>query len=205
MQATLMNFGANTRVVNDSSNMPVSIGIGELKECDIHDVHFAMIRRGVGTETLLAVPKDAKRSERLIAIMDILKVIETDPLEEIIQKFHEIVPADETGSFVARPTRGQMRAALMHHARREVATALRLQSKVFIREEQTPNTPPQNPQPKVDKPDGALNADLGRVTGEEPKPKRQAGPTPIKKKAAASGKSKPAKQAAKTARKRERL
>lgn len=196
MQAYLMNFGANTRVVNDSKNMPISIGIGELKECDIHDVHFHMIRRGVAKETLLVVPKELKRTERLIAIMDLIRVIETDPQDVVTKMFHEIVPADETGNLIARPTRGQMRAALMHHARIEVAAVLRLQSKVFIREEQTPNTPP-----RVDEPDAALNADLGRKTGEEPK--RQKGPAPIKKKA--SGKSKPKAPAAKTARKRERL
>lgn len=197
MQAYLMNFGANTRVVNDSSNMPVSIGIGELKECDIHDVHFAIIRRSVGTETLLAVPKEVKRSERLILIMDILKVIESEAIDVLTAKFHEIVPADETGKLVARPTRQQMRAALMHHARIEVATALRLQSKVFIREEHTPNTPPRPLPPRVDKPDGALNSDLGRKTGEEAKTK----------KAAPANKSRrpTTKQAAKTGRQRERL
>lgn len=197
MQAYLMNFGANTRVVNDSKNMPISIGIGELKECDIHDVHFHMIRRGVAKETLLVVPKELKRTERLNAIMDLIKVIETDPQETVTQMFHEIVPANETGNLVTRPTRGQMRAALMHHARIEVAAVLRLQSKVFIREEQTSNTPPQ---PRTDQPDEALDIDLGR---HDNKPKRQEGPKPITKKA--SGKSKPKAPAAKTARKRERL
>lgn len=204
MQAYLMNFGANTRVVNDSNNMPLSIGVGELKECDIHDVHYHMIKRGVAKETLLVVPKEVKKTERLVAIMDLLKVIETDSLDTVTKAFHEIVPADETGTLVARPTRGQMRMALMHHARREVAAVLRLQSQVFIREEQTPNTPKQPPEPRKDNADGALETMVPDV-------KKHKGPEPIKKKAAAtsskgkSKSSKPPKAAPKTARKRERL
>jgi hypothetical protein len=152
MQAFLLNFGDNTRVVSDSKNVAVSIGIGELKECDIHDVHYHMIRRAVAKETLLVVPKEVKRTERLNAIMTLMRELMTEPYEDVLAKYN-LLGDDDPEHVKIRPTREQMRHQLKDIARQEVATALRLQSKVNIREEgdevtRKPATPPTE-QPEV--------------------------------------------------------
>lgn len=152
MQAFLLNFGDNTRVVCDSKNVAVAIGIGELKEFDIHDVHFHMIRRGVAKETLLVVPKEVRRTERLDAVMTLMRELMTEPYDDVLAKYNLL--GDEDPEHVKiRPTRDQMRHQLKDIARQEVAIALRLQSKVNIREEgdevtRKPATPPTE-QPEV--------------------------------------------------------
>lgn len=134
MQAFLLNFGDNTRVVCDSKNVNVAIGIGELKECDIHDVHFHMIRRAVARETLLVVPKEVRRTERLDAIMTLMRELMTEPYDDILAKYN-LLGDEDPEHIKIRPTRDQMRHQLKDIARQEVAAALRLQSKVNIREE----------------------------------------------------------------------
>jgi outer membrane biosynthesis protein TonB len=134
MQATLLNFGDNTRVVCDTSNKPFEIGIGKIVEADLHDLHFNMIRQAVATDTLMVVPKETRMSEKLRAITTMLEAIETAPYDELLKSFLDMVPGDgDTQSF--RPTRHQMRTALATLARVEVGKALGLASRVVIREE----------------------------------------------------------------------
>lgn len=135
MQAFLLNFGDNTRVVNDSHNAAVSIGIGEMKECDIHDVHYHMIRRGVASETLLVVPKDVKRSEKLNAIMTLMTELNTEAYDDVLAKYNLLDPHEDDEAPKIRPTRDQIRHHLRDMARQEVAAALKLQSKVTIHEQ----------------------------------------------------------------------
>lgn len=158
MQATLLNFGDNTRVVNNMQNTAVSIGIGQVVETDIHDVHYHMIRRSIATETLLVVPKDVKQSPRLQTIMQLLKGIETEPYDELLRTYFTVIPQRE--DIKLRPNRTEMRHQLRDHARFEVATALKLQSKVVIHEQgddvtrrrEEPKTvvvpPPESQEPK---------------------------------------------------------
>ena len=185
MQAYLLNFGANTRVVNDSNNVAHSIGIGELKECDIHDVHFHMIRRAVATETLLVVPKDVKKTEQLNAIMGLMKKLQVDAYDDVLMEYNLLGGnGDDNDEPRVRPTRDQMMLVLRDMARKEVAAALRLQSKVTIREqgdEVTRREVPREPPPKV----------IETPESREPPPK----PVPPKK----------AKKPVLKARKRERL
>jgi hypothetical protein len=191
MQAYIMNFGDNTRVVNDSSNTAFSIGIGELKECDIHDVHYHMIRRGIATETLLVVPKEIRKTERLEAIMALLKGIAEDPYEEVLQRYNEIVETPE--NVTLRPTRDHMRLTLRGVARTEVAKALQMQSKVVIHEQGDAVTrqeiPKQPPPEKIESPDR----------------KDKAPREPAKKAKSAKPSKKPVAKRAPSTRKRERL
>jgi len=194
MQAYLLNFGDNTRVVNDSSNTAVSIGIGELKECDIHDVHFHMIRRAIATETLLVVPKDVKKTERLNTIMSLMRELMTEPYEAVLEKYNMLGGSDEDGEAPRiRPTRDQMRLQLRDLARQEVAAALRLQSKVNIREQGDERTR----QPVQKEPETIIAPEA-----KEPPPKPV---TPKKVKAKAKPAAKSAKKPVTSTRKRERL
>lgn len=191
MQAYLLNFGANTRVVNDSSNMAVSIGIGELKECDIHDVHFHMIRRAVATETLLVVPKDVKKTEQLSAIMGLMAKLQTEAYDEVLAEYNLLGGNGEDNEDPkVRPSRDQMMLMLRDMARKEVATALRLQSKVIIREQGDDVTrrPVPRPEPKT------------IIAPEAKQP-----PPPAKKAKAAKAPAKRAKKPVPASRKRERL
>lgn len=204
MQAFIINFGDNTRVVNDSTNVPMSIGIGELKECDIHDVHYHMIRRAIATETLLVVPKDVRRTERLNAIMSLMREIQTEPYDDVLAKYNMLdhdEHSDEPTKI--RPTRDQMRQLLRDEARREVATALRLQSRVIIHEQGDEVTrkivPPQEP-PVVKDP---AHPDRDPKA---PPPRDTKKPQPNVKQAMGSKKAaRTSKKAVPKARKRERL
>lgn len=135
MQAQLLNFGDNTRVVNNIRNEAVSIGIGQIVECDIHDVHFHMIRRAIATETLMVVPKEVRPTAKLNAITALLRSIETEPYDDLLLAFNKALPAPGLEEGLYRPTRDQIRLALREAARIEVAAVLRLQSQVTIREE----------------------------------------------------------------------
>lgn len=192
MQAYLLNFGDNSRVVNDMTNTAVLIGIGQVVECNIHDVHFHMIRRAIASETLMVVPKEVRTTPKLEAIMALLRGIETEPYDELLTAFNAALPPPGLEEGLYRPTRDQIRAALLGAARHEVAAVLRLQSKVTIHEQGDATTrkevPPPTPAP-ADKP---------------PEVKRQEGPKPITKKASAK-RSKPAKEISKPKVKRERL
>lgn len=135
MQAYLMNFGDNTRVVNDMTNAAVSIGIGQIVECDIHDVHFHMIRRAVASETLMVVPKEVRMTAKLSGIMELLRGIDTEPYDELLAAFFKVLPPPNLEAGAYRPQRDMIRLALRDAARVEVAVALRLQSQVTIREQ----------------------------------------------------------------------
>lgn len=199
MQAYLLNFGDNTRVVNDTSNSAVSIGIGELKECDIHDVHFHMIRRGVANETLLVVPKDVRRTERLDAIMALMRELMTEAYDDVLAKYNMLGDADDDAPRI-RPTRDQMRHHLRDLARQEVATALKLQSKVNIREQGDAVTrqPVQAPAPVPDTIKTEIPGLIAPTKGDD-KPAQRSKPA---KKAKRAAKSQPVP---KTKRVRERL
>lgn len=132
MQATLMNVGDNVRVVNDKSNIAVTIGIGQIVETNIHDVHFHMIRRAVTTETLLIVPRGVKQSARLRTIMRLLRDVESESYDELLTEYATVIEQGEVLNL--RPTRTEMRLQLRDAARHEVDTALRAQ-KVNIREQ----------------------------------------------------------------------
>lgn len=195
MQAYLMNFGDNTRVVNDSHNAAVSIGIGELKECDIHDVHFHMIRRAVATETLLIVPKEVRQSERLSAIMSLMRELHTESYDDVLAKYNLLGVEHDDEAPKIRPTRDQMRLMLRDLARQEVAAALRLQSKVVIHEQGDPvtrNRPdnitkelPGHVAPPKEAPAPAPGPDMrapGDLSLNDPPAKRKAAPKKKKKK-----------------------
>lgn len=205
MQATLINFGDNTRVVNDSTNTAVSIGIGELKECDIHDVHFHMIRRAIATETLLVVPKDVRKTERLNAIMQLMRELMTESYDDVLTKYNMLGSDTEDGEAPRiRPTRDQMRKQLRDVARQEVAVALRLQSKVNIREQGDEVTRKVVPPAETQTPDvvepKAPEPHKGPVPRDTTKPKPN-----VRKAKAAKPAAKSAKKAVASTRKRERL
>lgn len=196
MQVHLLNFGDNTRVVNDMNNAAVSVGIGEVKECDIHDVHFHMIRRAIASETLLVVPKDVRKNERLTAIMSLMQELHTEPYDDVLAKYNVLEVAGEDEAPKIRPTRDQMRLTLRDLARQEVAIALKLQSKVNIREEGDAVTRDRDPKTIVVPP------------SETQQPKRVETPDAKDKaprKASGSKKSKPAPGSSKLKAKRERL
>lgn len=202
MQVQLLNFGDNTRVVNDISNGPVSIGIGKLVECDIHDVHFHMIRRAIATETLMVVPKDVRKSARLVALMKLLEGLEVEPYDELLAGFNEVLPPPGLEEQAYRPTRDQMRLALREASRKEVAAALQLQSRVTIREEGDKVTRQEVPPPAP-----AKEIKTPEATTPPPKPKKAAAKAKAKAKPKAKAREKlpPAKQSSKPARQRERL
>lgn len=173
MQTTLMNFGDNSRVVSDINNGAILIGIGEIVECDIHDVHFNMIRRAIATETLMAVPKDVRPTPKLKSIMELLRGLEVLPYDELLQKFFEVLPPPGVEEGAYRPTRGMIRIALGEASRLEVAAALKLQSRVVIHEQGDKVTRQEVPPPTkpevIDK-------------SKEPKPDTNAPGKPIKTK-----------------------
>lgn len=153
IQAVLMNFGDNTRVVYDIKNKPFAIEIGQVVEADIHDVHFHMIKRGVATDTLMVVPKEAPISPKLQAILDILKSIETDPYDQLLQKFNVVAAEIRNEEVPLQPARHMIRRLLRDLAKYEVAKALHMTSKVVIHEQGDETTrqvvPPPQPEPKV--------------------------------------------------------
>lgn len=189
MQATLMNFGANTRVINDMNNAAVSIGIGQIVETDIHDVHFHMIRRAIATETLLVVPKEVKQTPRLQTIMQLLRGIEAEPYDELLTLYLTVVPQGETLNL--RPTRIEMRFQLLDHARREVAIALQLQSKVNIREEGDDTTRNRDTPKKVETPPPGEPKKIESPDAKDKAPRKASARKPAKKPKTASKSSKP--------------
>lgn len=203
MHAVLMNFGDNTRVVYDTSNKPFAIDIGQIVEAEIQEVHFHMIRRAVGTDTLMIVPKDAKISPKLQAIMDMLKSIETDPYDVVLQKFNEVGAEKRDEDHVPlKPTRSNMRRMLLDLAKFEVAKALHMTSKVVIKEEGDAKIREQQEREQEQMrerkdPDRALNPEAKTAP-----PLQPAQPAPA---APAKKRPKPAKKAAPSTRKRERL
>lgn len=148
MQATLMNFGDNTRVVCDVNNKQIVIGIGKIVETDIHDAHFHMIKRAVKTDTLMVVPKTAVMSDRLLQITGLLESLDGENYDDALRHFNELLPNDGTAKF--RPTRDMIRVALRETARDEVGRALGMASRVMIHEEgdQTTRKDPE-PEPKT--------------------------------------------------------
>lgn len=194
MQAFLMNFGDNSRVVNDAANAAVMIGIGKIVECDIHEVHFQMIRRAVGTETLMAVPRETRITPRLRTIMDILIGIDTQPYDELLQAFFKALPPPGIEEGQYRPTRDMIRVALREAARKEVGAALQLQSKVNIREQGDAITR------QVPMPGPAINVPVGPETIKAPAIDKK----PVVK-SSSKKRPKPAKPVVKSGPKRERL
>jgi hypothetical protein len=180
MQAQLLNFGDNTRVVSNINNEAVSIGIGQIVECDIHDVHFHMIRRAIATETLMVVPKEVRPSPKLNAITALLRGIETEPYDELLVAFNKALPGPGLEEGLYRPTRDQIRLALREAARIEVAAVLHLQSKVTIHEQGDPVTrqevpkvvtPPKVETPKETPPPKAKKVSGRRLNSDAPKAK----------------------------------
>lgn len=191
MQALLLNFGDNTRVVCDTKNNPLVIDIGRVVDADIHDLHFNMIRRAIKTDTLMVIPKGTRISEKLNSIIDVLRAVADEPYDTLLQRFNEVVPYDEDNG--QRPTRDRIRMALVDLARYEVAKALHMQSQVFIHEQgdELTRKPPQ----QDDHSDGMLR----EILVEQPK-----APEPAPEPAKPVAKKRAAKPALKT-RKRERL
>ena len=137
MQATLMNFGDNTRVVYDIHNKPTAIDIGQVVEIDIADVHFHMIKRALATDTLMVVPKESRMSRKLQEILEILKAIETEPYDALLQKFNAVAQEvrEEHADVAVQPPRHVIRRLLRDLAKYEVAKSLGMTSKVVIHEQ----------------------------------------------------------------------
>jgi hypothetical protein len=180
MQATLLNFGDCTRVVCDTMNRPLAINIGEVVDMDIHEAHFHVIKRGVGTDSLMIVPKDVRVSDKLQSIIDVLKAIETEPYDALLQRYNEVAPYMEDADHAMRPSRDNMRVTLRDLARVEVGKALHMQSKVVIREQGDEVTR----QPVVK--DDVIKEVIPEVKAPAPDP------APRKRKASSSKSSKPA-------------
>lgn len=158
MQATLMNFGDNTRVVRDSHNQQVTIGIGEIKSADIHEVHFNMIKNGQGSETLLIVPDSVDPTPKLKGIMELMPDLATADEHSLINRFTAICGPAPEGS--VRPSRAMIRVALREQARTEarktIANAILAEkegtTKATIREQGDKNTRKEAPPRDPDKP-----------------------------------------------------
>lgn len=121
MQATLMNFGDNNRVVASSGGEQVMIGVGQIVRADIHEVHFNMIKQGIATDTLIAVPSDLKVSEKLAGIMELYQDIDTEQNDRLLQRFESIMGPNPEA---LRPTRDMMRIAMREVARVEVRKSM---------------------------------------------------------------------------------
>lgn len=121
MQAHLLNFGDNVRVVSNSDNIPFSIPVGALVTADIHDVHYNMIRGDMRNETLMIVPSDCKLSEKMQGIMDLLPLCNDCELDELTAKFNGIMGNHPDH---IRPTRDMIMIALREGARVEIKQTL---------------------------------------------------------------------------------
>jgi len=173
MRAILMNFGDNTRVVHDVMNMPISVGIGKIRECDMHKVHYDMIRKGLATDTLMLVPADAEMPAHLSLIMGVLEAVDTEPYDELLQRAVEVIGKENVK---LRPNRDMIRVALRDLARELVSQIFAgvqpPPPRVPIKEEgdeDTRNDPPRKPEknlpgsnaPLADRSDAALLAAIG--------------------------------------------
>lgn len=174
MQAALMNFGDNVRVVRDVRNQQVAVGIGEIKSLDIHEVHFNMIKNGQARETLLVVPQDVKPTEKLAGIMELMPEVSTMDEHALLRRFTDICGPGPDGA--VRPSRAMIRIALREAAREEARKTLfnsiaaeKERTRATIREEgdsttrqeapggdtrapgDLPNPPPDRPKKKAKK------------------------------------------------------
>jgi hypothetical protein len=166
MQATMMNFGNNTRVVSASDGKPIRIEVGSIIDADIHEVHFNMIRNAVANETLLVVPKDVKPTEKLAGIMELMKRVDTEEEHALIRRFTEIAGPNPEN---IRPTRGMIRIALREIARTESRKTMMnyvmgTNTKVNIRE--------SVPTKEDDRRDGVLDIETGRKLSPEKPPEK---------------------------------
>lgn len=187
MQATLLNFGHCTRIIRDASDKSLSIDIGQVVEADIHDAHYSMIKKSIKTDTLMVIPNECAMTDRLSAVIDVLKASDEDGYNAALQRFHSVVPHDnEEPDF--RPNRSTMLRKLCDTARFEVMQMLHM-NKVNIREEGDEVT--RQPVPSEDNHgDGMLR--------EIVEPGREPGVPPIREPGAEPGASADGKNRAKT-------
>ncbi len=182
MQATLLNFGENMRVIADSRNSQVTIGVGQMIETDIHQVHFDMISKAIARETLVAIPHDMVLTDKLRGIMQLMSDAPDIDLQELLRKFTDVLGPPPEGNI--RPTRDMMRIALREVAREEVRKAMfgyyaakpdaLAPSRTFIREEGGP--PRQD-----DRSDGVLDIAVQDPAPQKPVPQVIDRPKPKKR------------------------
>lgn len=138
MMAHLLNFGANDRVVNDSSNNGFKIPVGALVTHDVHEVHYRMIKQAMANETLMIIPSECKLSDKMQGIMDLLPQCNDAELDDLTSNFNKIMGHHPDG---LRPTRDMIRIALREGARKEIKSTLMAMAieinaaRVTIREE----------------------------------------------------------------------
>ena len=115
MQIVLLNFSDAPRSLVDRRNRNVTVGVGEMKAADIHESHFAMLKRG----TFLALPEEITIPERTLAAVKLMGVVATIPYEELLQQFWGLAERDPHR---LRPTRDEIRLALRDIAQDALAT-----------------------------------------------------------------------------------
>jgi len=111
MRVSLINLGDADRGLHDINNRFVSVPIGEIVSADLSDKTLKNLTKFQKTDTLLVGPPGTfSPPVRLRVVLELLKVIDTEPYEVLLRQFLEV--CTPRSSMDIRPNRGQMRAAL---------------------------------------------------------------------------------------------
>jgi hypothetical protein len=149
MKSMLLNFGTNDRVVSDVDNGTHVVPIGGSATFEVHPLHEAMIRKGMALgDALIILPEGSEAPPELPAVAAMLANITTADYDLLVNAYHQVAPMN--GADI-RPDRNTMRTNLekigLMLSRGEKVPRAADGKPIFIREEQTPETPKQ-PEPK---------------------------------------------------------
>lgn len=110
MHVRLINFGDALRVIHNAANEAVAIPIGEYRDVTLAGFIYNFIRDAMKRgDTLVMMPVGTDFPTELEPVVDLLRVVDTAPYDELVQKAHGVIGNDSIG---LRPTRTEVRQAL---------------------------------------------------------------------------------------------
>lgn len=109
MRVTLMNFGDANRVIHDSNNQPVIIGIGKYQECELKQGTYDFIRKSQDSDTLMLIPNRIEMPNEIIEVLDTLADIDSTQYDQLLRTAFSIFKYDNAGR---RPSRNELRIEL---------------------------------------------------------------------------------------------
>lgn len=148
MQIVLLNFSDAPRSLVDRRNRVVKVAVGEMKAADIHETHYAMLKRG----TFLALPEEIDIPERVVAAVKLMGAVADTPYDELLKQFWGLA---EKNANQLRPSRDVMRLALRdiaQNALAEIGVGAPAPRRVPIREEGDEETRKEPPEPTKEPP-----------------------------------------------------
>lgn len=111
MRVSLINLGDGGRALYDSKGKIVSIPIGEIVSADLDEQTLKRLSKFKSSDTLFVAPEGKITPPMALrAALDLMKVVDDDPYESILQRYFEIV--HPRSSMDIRPSRGQVKLGL---------------------------------------------------------------------------------------------